>query len=179
MLDQAKYLINPDSAIANPSNARGALTRAQWQMFYDRYRPLEQNVADMLLRDIEPQVHRSGDQVRRAFDNAESIQDRMRQRYGLRRTAYDDRVTKLNKTLGIAAAENSARREWENQRLQGLGQMLSIGKGISGSSGSALSDAASLQNQRIAAGRQAEAQAKAQQTQLLGTAAGLALAFLL
>lgn len=179
MLDAAKYQINPDSAIANPSGARASLTRAQWQMFYDRYRPVEQDVAGMLLRDVEPQVHRAGDQVRRAFDNAGGIQARMRERYGLRRTAYDDRVLKLNKTLGVAAAENSARREWEDQRLQGLGQMLSIGKGIAGSSGSALGDAASLQNQRIAAGRQAKAQAKAQQAQLLGTAAGLALAFLL
>lgn len=178
--DYSGLFIDPKWAEGDPRNAQGALVRNQWELFQQRYRPLEQETIAQLNRDIEPEVDRAGDTVRGFYSVAEGATARNAGRFGLSQAAdvkaVSRRKTGLQQALDVAATKNSMRRDWEDTRLDKLGEMLSIGKGIAGTSMDSMGSAASMASARAQAGASARAAHKAQQTQLMGTMAGMGLA---
>jgi hypothetical protein len=180
MASYADLYVDPSYAASDPRNAAGDLVRSQWQLFADRYRPLEQETIDQLNRDIEPEVDRAGDTVRGFYSVAQGTSDRNAQRFGLSEAkdvkSVNRRKTGLAQALDVAATKNNLRREWEDTRLDKIGEMLSIGKGIAGTSMDSMGDASSMASARAQAGASARAASKAQETQLLGTLGGIGLA---
>lgn len=175
--------IDPARAERNPGWAQGELVRSQWELFQQRYRPLEESAIASINRDIEPEVDRAGDTVRGFYSIAEGASDRNAARYGLSRgedvRAVSRRRSGLQQALDVAATKNNLRRDWEDTRMDKLGEMLSIGKGIAGTSLESMGSAASLQAARRAAGDNARSAQKAQEMQMLGTLGGLGMALAL
>lgn len=159
---------------------QAAITREQWQHFQNTYRPAEDAAFALLDRDISGDVSHAQNVVRAAYDRGQAMQGRALHQSGRRVSDAEARAMErrrgLQRALDIAGVSNNMRRAWEDQRLQGLADMLSIGKGIAGSAGEMANSAASLATARQSAYEQAKANYKANQMSAAGTMAGLALA---
>jgi hypothetical protein len=172
--------LDPERAQRDPQWAQGELIRSQWDLFTQRYRPLEENAIAQINRDIEPEVDRAGDTVRGFYSIADGMQERNAARFGLNQSADTRAVSRrrsgLQQALDVAGTKNNLRREWEDTRMDKLGEMLGIGKGIAGTSLESMGTAAGLASARQQAGDSARASARAQEMQLLGSLGGLGLA---
>lgn len=144
--------INAALAEKKPQWAQGELHEKQWDLFKDRYRPLERSAIDELLRGTDRAARTAGVNARRGLRGASAVTARSLGRRGVTMTG-DQRESarasrSLNRARTIGTAKNLARREQRDRNLEGLGTMLSVGKGISGSAGSNLGAAANLASKR-------------------------------
>lgn len=174
------YYVNPAAAVKDPREGQAQLVRNQWKLFEDRYKPLEEEAAGLIMRDIEPEVTRAGQVAADAADRTVGMQQRFANRYGLNTRPQTqeqiDRSNSLQKALDIAQTKNNYRRSWDDERLNKLGELIGIGKGVAGSANQALGDAASMANQRAMAGEQAKQAKDAQQAQMRSSILGAGLA---
>lgn len=176
----AALMVNPAMGAWNPSQLNTDISRAQWQHFRDTYIPAENDVFAMLDRDIEGEVGAAQERIAKSYKNAEAADARVMQQYGAQPTPEQAAAIKrrrgLQKALDIAGTSNMMRETWEDNRLQGLADMINIGRGISGSAGEMAGQAAGMAAAREAANEQAKAAHKAQTMSTAGTLAGLGLA---
>jgi len=173
-------MMDPTAAAADPQAAQAQLVKNQWQLFVDRYRPFEDETINFLNRDIEPEVQQAGQATGRQFDIGLQSMARDARRYGLDTNSDTARSIArqqgLSKALGVAGAQNNMRRNWEETKTQGLADLISIGKGISGQASSSLSSAADMAASRNLAYQNNKAAAGANQMSALSSLAGLAMA---
>lgn len=164
------------STSGDPQKIQGAVTRAQWEDFQNRYIPIENEVIDKVTADIEPEADRAGDFVRRAADNARDQRTRQLSRLGVNLTERQRvglaRRREIQNTLDTATAENTTRRSLRDRNLNALAGLIGTGKGIAGGANQGLSAAADMAAQREAQGRANKARHKQQNMQLAGLAAG-------
>ncbi len=174
------YYIDPTTAAANPSWAQGQLARSQWDDFLARYKPLEDQTMALVNRDPTAEINAAGAQGQAQSDSAQAALQRDTERRGLTVTPEQAMAlahkNKMQDSLAVMGAKNSATRQIADRNLNAATSLVSIGKGIASGASTDLSGASSLQSRRQSADAASSASAKAQNTQLAGTAAGLALA---
>lgn len=175
--------IDPSAAAANPSWAQGQLARSQWDDFLNRYKPLEDETFALINKDPSAEVNDAGQRAQEQSDSAQAALQRDTARRGLSVSAEQAsamaRQDKRQDSLAVVGAKTSATRQIADRNLNATASMVSIGKGISGAASTDLSNASSLQSSRQTADAASKAAAKAQNTQLLGTAAGLGISYMI
>lgn len=169
--------IDPNQAAADPNAAANQLTRAQYQDWLDRYKPVEDQAVSLVQQDTEPLVQRAGDAVGRAYDASAGATQRNLSRYGITAdestTAAIARRRGLMRALDVAKTNNNLRNTLEDARVAGLGQLIDIGRNVNNSATQNLSSAASLQTARENAGAQNAAAASGARKGLFGTVLGV------
>lgn len=172
--------IDPGWAASDPRGAQAAITRGQWDIFQKTFKPQEDAAISELLADSEPHAQKAGEAVEKSYAGLGGMRERMLSRYGMR--AEGDvaeslgRRDSLMRGLDVSRAENDARDSLEERRVEGLGQMLGVMRGVSTSASQNSSAAAGMASQRDLAGQQNAAQARAAKQSTYGTVAGLGLA---
>ena len=183
MLDTASQpstpgYIDPTWAANDPRRAQGQLTRAQWNLFQTKYRPLEDKAINTLLSSSEPAAQAAGAAVQKSYSAMPAEQARTLARYGLSAPADEaksiSRRTDLTRALDVASATNNTRTTVDQQRVTGLEQMLNTMNGVSQDAGQNLDSAASSASQRDIAAKQNAAARNAANQQMLATGLGLA-----
>ena len=166
--------IDPEWARNNPSQANAQLMDNQWELFQTRYRPLEDDVLARYMSNVEGEASRAGENAQRGLAAAQGVSERQLGRRGVRMTADQAGAVQasqgLNAARTVASAENFARRDARDRNLEGLGTMIGIGQGISGSAGENLGTAAGMASQRS---QQAAANKAANRQSLISTGLGL------
>ena len=171
--------IDPDWASSNPDEAQARLQDKEWRLFEERYRPMEEAAIDEFLGGSGAAMSRAADSARRGLAAAEGVNERAMGRRGVamtgdqRRSAEASRGLNAARTVGTAA--NTAQRETRDRNLEGLGTMLSIGKGISGSAGDNLGAAADMASARQQQNRAASDARRQQTMSTVATLGGMAL----
>lgn len=173
----ADYTVNLQR---DPKDTQAAITRAQWQLFQDKWRPLEEQATAKLLESPEPAAQAAGAAVEKSYAGLGAMQQRNFGRYGVSPTADAaavlNRRQELMRTLDVSRAENATRETINERRLEGLGQMLNLFNGVAGSAAQNGSAAAGLAAARERAYQANKAAASASRTQLIGTGLGMAAA---
>ena len=128
--------IDPEWASQNPDAAHAKLIETQREDFVSRYRPLEQEAIAEFMKPPEEAAQRAGLAAGSQFGNAAGISQRELGRRGAQMTGDQHRAMTeglgLAQARGVGTAENIMRREVRDRNVNGLGQMISIGKDIYG-----------------------------------------------
>lgn len=156
-------LLDPNAE--KPDKNQAAIIKARWEDWLKRFKPLEDDLFEKLFAPISKSADRAGEQVSQSY--AASAQDRDA---GLRRAGMatsDDaaqamaKVSALNRARDIATAKNTTRRGLVESRMNMMGDLMGIGRGIAGSSQDSLASASSSQAAREAIGIRNRAAGKA------------------
>jgi hypothetical protein len=144
-----KYTVNPSTASANPEAGAAALTRAQYQYFLDKSKPSEDiAIADLTDANKPRQLADAAEaRVNKTFSDLNGLEGRSVQAFGIIQPNADRSRTVLRKrglehALGVVAARNAAYNATEDFQLDGSGDALQIGRGVSGQATRDLSSAA-------------------------------------
>lgn len=171
--------LDPDAATKDPSEVQGQLQDSQWALFKERYRPIEDAAIQEFLKGTGEAAKDAGVNARRSLAGTAGVTDRSLGRRGVTMTGDQRKAAEagmgLNAARTIATAENTARTKRRDRNMEGLGTMMSIGKGISGSAGDNLSAAAGLQHDREQQNAAAKQAKKQQNIQTASTVASLGL----
>lgn len=173
--------IDPEWASQNPEKAQAMLIDQQREDFNQRYRPLEEAAIAEFMKSPEQAAQRAGGVAGKAFSGASGMSERAMGRRGASMTADQRRAsadaTGLARARSIGTAENTTRRNVRDRNIEGLGTMVSIGKGISGGVNRDMGSAADMQSQRIQANKAASAARKQNMVSTAVSVGGLAIAF--
>jgi hypothetical protein len=162
------YYVDPNLQNAKPDTAQAALTRAQWQLYKDKFQPTEQSALDYLKDPnaaIESAATSAGGAVARTYSAEQGMTDRRLTRLGITPTAEQkadlDRNTDLSRSLAMAGAKNTARAETRGNNIDLLSGALNLGAGLSSAATSGAASAAADSNARDIASANASAAKKA------------------
>lgn len=149
--------------------------------YQDTYRPLNQEL--MAEKNSTAIMDSARKTLSDATDAADARRRRQLGRYGVTETAYDTvenrRRNKISDALNNSATMGAATLA-QHERNEALrNELINMGRGISQSGHSGLSEAASMETQRRNQQAMAEAQHDAAKTQMIGTGTGLLLMYLL
>lgn len=177
--------IDPAAASRDPENALGALTKAQWDDFIARYKPLEIQLTRAINADPTAEIAKMASYADMQSASAQGALGRDIERRGLAVTQDQAevmaRLSKNQAMLNNIGATETARRAINDRGLQTMADLISVGKGIAGSASNSLQSAAQQQASRTASDKAAEASATqanyATAGQVIGTALGFALRF--
>lgn len=143
-----KHTIDPAMAAKKPDDGFAALTRAQYQFYLDKGRPVEDS-ALRFIRDPKQGLlaaNRAERGVQKAYKDMNGMEARAIAPFGRPLTADTRRVinrrTGLDKALSIVSARNSAMNGTEDMQLATGGDALNIGQGLAGQSAQGLGAAA-------------------------------------
>jgi hypothetical protein len=161
------YYVDPNLQNAKPDTAQAALTRAQWQLYKDKFQPTEQSALDYLKDPnaaIESAASSAGSAVARTYNAEQGMTDRRLTRLGITPTAEQkadlERNTDLSRALAIAGAKNTARAETRDNNIDLLSGALNLGAGLSSAATSGAASAAADSNARDIASANADAAKK-------------------
>lgn len=163
-----------------PDNILAGITNREQQRFTQLYRPLQQDLISSLNdRSI---VDGARATAAGAGEAGEARTLRNLRRYGLQQSPVEaqqaQRMAQIGQSLDFDSTINDARIE-QKERNDGLRrQLIDVGRGVSDTANSGLGQAAGLQAQRDANNAANKAAGKAQTTQMLASAAMIALAFI-
>lgn len=175
------YQVDPNRARSDPQGAQGALTRAQWRLFEDRFLPLENEALATIGDATLPNTlaDRAGAHVSQAFANTAGMTTRRLSRYGQSPDAEQHAVITRNRGLeqavAHAGAENQTRTAVKDLQLALAGDALQIGQGISGQASQGLSSAAGMANAREEQGKAARSAQRQSNMAMLSSLAGAGL----
>lgn len=155
------------------------LSDKQWQLYLDKYKPLEDAVFSQLQDDkaIETAAQDSEQAVQDSYAATAGMTDRRLSRYGAKADSLEqssiDRNRKLSEALSTAKAGNSTRAGMIDQNIEILGQATGIGKDVAATSSQGLASAASMADAREQAYQQQKSAYKANQMNTVMSGAGL------
>jgi len=179
---RADGTIDPEAARNNPEAALGAMTKAQWDDFVTRYKPLEIQLAQSVYADPTSEINKIASYADMQSASAQGALGRDIERRGLNVTADQAevmaRVSKNQAMLNNIGATETARRAINDRGLQTMADMISVGKGIAGSANTSLQTASQQQAARTAADKAAEAQSDQALYGTIGKIAGTAMSFI-
>lgn len=170
---------NPVLNSGDPNSTLAAVSRQQQEQYRALYVPVE-DAAIASLRDtsiIDDAAKRVADTS--SIGQAKQRAAREAARYGFRRTAAQNAVADndlaLNKATGDAGIMNEARLNQFDRNTGFRNELINIGRGLSSEAMNGLGTSAEMQTNRENANRTASAAASAQNTQMLASAAALAI----
>jgi hypothetical protein len=175
-------MIDPGLAQTDPSKVNAQLLEYQREDFMTRYRPLEDAAIAEYMKSPEQAAKQAGLAAASPFNRAMGMNERAMGRRGAQMTGDQRSAVRsglgLAKARGVGNAENLMRRQVRDRNIEGLGTMIGIGKGISGSVNRDMGAASQLQTQRLEAGRNAQQAHKQSTTStVMGLASIAAMAF--
>lgn len=154
---------------SDPNKVQAAISRAQFEDYKARFRPLEDQLFGEVDKPIEP-VYANRDLIA-------GIGARDRNRYGVSLDAGEkanlDRGLDLSSTLADVNSENTARTATRDQRLGLLTDITGLGRDVVNQSGASIGQAAQLATQRENQNRAAKAAQSGSTLSSIGTGAGL------
>lgn len=169
-VDVAKAGLNPSAVLSDVSK--------QELKFYNQYfKPHNRQLIDSV--DSTELVDIAKANANTSYDQAQQRNNRNLLRYGFTPTALDRQQQQFDeatsRSLNYDNLVNSARLNQYDRNVGLRNELVNTSRGIAKSAMDGLSTAAQLQTQRENTNDSLAAQNKAQKTQMLGTAAGLAL----
>ena len=175
----ADLTVNASEAQTNSDGVQADLTRARWEDFKRRYRPVEQEVINKLGGDGNDEANRAGAIAARQHEvQARELGAQLAAR-GTSLTPAQRRAVNrqrgLARSLDVATAENTTRRGVRDRNLNGMGQMIGLGRGIATTASGGLDQAAGMQVQRENTNRQMKDQY--QKNMVSGVASGASMGF--
>lgn len=156
----------------DPRKIQAKLSRAQFEDYKQRFRPLE----DLLFAEVDKPI-------KPVYANRELISGigaRDRSRYGVSlgedEAGYQRRGLDLSSALADVDAENTARQATRDRQLNLLTNITGLGRDLAVQAGDAIGTASGLANQRNNYNEQLKAQQQSSTLSSIGTGAGLGFA---
>lgn len=154
---------------SDPNKVQAAISRAQFEDYKARFRPLEDQLFGEVNKPIDP-VYANRDLI-------SGIGARDRNRYGVSLDAGEqanlNRGLDLSSTLADVGSENTARTATRDQRLGLLTDITGLGRDVVNQSGQSIGTAAQLATQRENQNRAAKAQQSGTTLSSIASGAGL------
>lgn len=174
-----RYTVNVGAARSDPEQGAADLTRAQYEYFESRIKPIEGQALGAIQNERTPirAANRAAATVRRAYRKPayRGLEERAIEPYGVDLTGDERRVIQrrrgLEEALGVAGAWNTTYNASRDVVTSAAGDALQIGRGVAGQAARGLGAAA---ESFVGARSAQEAQAAANQQSRFNTVASAA-----
>lgn len=132
----------------NPEKSQAAMLRADWDDFQERFKPIEDELIERSQRDGNEEADRAISLTREGHTQAEESMERDLARTG--QTVSSEQRAAIKARRGLAGATdavnagNQTRRHVDEQNTNLQGDLIGIGRGISGRASDGMNTAAGL-----------------------------------